>query len=546
MDGHPRGPRTTGQNPAYRLTHHHRTPPDLSGRGPPSTVPEVGGRERGGAGRRAAAWLLVLVGATMLGGSCGTIDEIREVFDTTPDGEGDQVEATTTIALFALGSRFPMPETRVVDNQVVYVLDPAITPYEPPPEPVAGSPNVGRGSQGARPATTSPDVTGTSAPEAVEVTGPLTQLRVELTPGANVRDIEAVRAVIKPLLGDDAVAGEYSAAESRALLALLYEDDPAFVDGLTAVPVSPVVFLAHRWPAEDPTRGTILDDLASLDGVDTVAVVTRPGRLHRSEIRLDVGPDAPQAVVTRGSRTPSSGGVALREGQRLVLADEDGDIIASTPVPAGLTLHGPLLVRDISGDEDAGDRPLEIVLGPEPQAPRSDTCRSADRQLSVELRVCTYRVDAVGVEVRTGRGSWAPLVGTPALPRVWRNDPPPGASPPDATWTHVDLSPDATRALVQWGGSCTTEAAALVDLATAELRWFETSFSNPWGPGSRSAGWTSDGRALVYLGDDGCPGEAREPGLYILDEDDDPVLLLAPHPLPGTRVDVTRWVLDRG
>lgn len=99
---------------------------------------------------------------------------------------------------------------------------------------------------------------------------------------------------------------------------------------------------------------------------------------------------------------------------------------------------------------------------------------------------------------------------------------PPGPTPTASDagkaghWAWAAVSPDEKTLLAQWSGECEVPLAFLVDLAngiptpvTGESDWAQS-------PMSVVFGWTTDGRAIVFLPQGGgCGGGASPPGVYL-------------------------------
>jgi hypothetical protein len=83
-------------------------------------------------------------------------------------------------------------------------------------------------------------------------------------------------------------------------------------------------------------------------------------------------------------------------------------------------------------------------------------------------------------------------------------------------WAWAAVSPDEQTLLAQWSAECEVPVAFLVDLArgapapiTGESDWAKS-------PMSVALGWTTDGRAIVFLPKGGgCGGGASAPGVYL-------------------------------
>lgn len=449
----------------------------------------------------------------MLVSACGQIDEIREVFDTQPDAVEEAAAAgPTTLPIIALKSRLPMPQSRVVDDHLVYVLDPDLLP--PTPEGGGGD---GIGSRPEFPATVGtvprpafepgleaaePVVTG----EVDTTPGPLTHVRVHMAPTANIREIENARATLEAYTGHGAAVGEFTGDDLRGVLSVAYEDRP-FARDLPGRRVGTVLALSHRWPVSSPLRDEVVR--VSQSGAAVQAVSATPdARIHRASITIEA-PDTLRAELDPGP--PGAKGFFLHEGQRLMFFDSGGRQIGSALTSAETEL--PRRLRLVPVDSDV----VDIVLTPTPNPDSSSQCRIADQRGIVEVRVCRYSDETAGIELRTAGSSWSPLVGAPKVPARWSDEPPAGTQPPEAGWADARLSPDADTVLAQWGGTCLTEAAAIIDVETAEITFIETTRTRPWGPGTRALGWSTDGRAVVYLGHNGCPDTATRPGLHLVD-----------------------------
>ncbi len=473
-------------------------------------------------GHRAAA--LVALGA-LIASSCGQIDEIRDVFDTTPeDGVEDGLAAGTTLPIVPLGSRFAMPPSRVLDEFVVYTLDPDLAP------PIAQQPSVGRqpGVPGTAPIPTDP---GTSAPARDVPPGPLTHVRVHMSLDANVREVEAARDALNSYVPLGAAVAEFGPQDVVSLLRALYDDDPLFVEALGSGDGGVILLLSHRWPETSGLRTEVVRSARRLDGVDDVES-TALNRIHRASLTVD----APDQLVARFRiGPPGSNGFFVHEGQRVTFLDRAGVVRGVSIAAPGESLPEHLVL-----DPNDAATAASVIPG-QPIRPLDEGCEVSDSRGLIEVRLCRYRSDAVGIELRTGGGSWNPLVGAPDVPRIWRDRPPFGASAAQAEWSVAFLSPDDARVLAQWNGSCLTDSAAVIDSVSASITWLEASTNRPWGPGSRALGWTTDGRAVVYLGHEECGEPAPIAGLFLLDAEGDLVEVLSNGTGDGIQVTAGTW-----
>jgi hypothetical protein len=100
--------------------------------------------------------------------------------------------------------------------------------------------------------------------------------------------------------------------------------------------------------------------------------------------------------------------------------------------------------------------------------------------------------------------------------------PPPGPTPTAADagkaghWAWAALAPDGHRLLAQWSSECEVPIAFFADLqggdpepVTGEEDWAES-------PESTALGWTTDGRAILFLPKGGACGSGESaPGVYL-------------------------------
>lgn len=463
-------------------------------------MPLVGVRALGR--RRIAAAVIAIAAITS---ACGRIDQVREVFDTTPaEGEEAASAATTTLPLIDLGTRFDAPPLRIEDDELVYTLDPKLVG------------NDATGSSGVD----SADASTTTA--ALAEPGPLTHVQVRLTPAANVREIDGIRTALERYRTRGAALAELDSTDLRAAANALYDDDREFVRLLSGRRIGPVLLLSHRWPVESGQRTAVVRQVQDLPGVASVDSSDR-ARIHRTTLGIETG----EEVVARLELAPTiDRGVAVLEGQRLVLFDDSGRRLVSVLVPRAFDPGRRLQLAP------AGDR--AVVTSTDVTGPATDAgCRVTDRRGLSEVRVCVYSEGTAGIEVRNANASWTPLVGVPPLPRRWDDDPPVGAQPPVGRWIDAQLAPDLTQVLAQWGGTCDTAGAALIDVVEPQINWIEGTTRRLWGPGAEASGWSSDGRAFIFLGPDRrCQHQPRDQGLQLLSvgvEDDGDLELLLRH-----------------
>lgn len=101
-------------------------------------------------------------------------------------------------------------------------------------------------------------------------------------------------------------------------------------------------------------------------------------------------------------------------------------------------------------------------------------------------------------------------------------------------WAWAAVSPDEKTLLAQWSAECEVPLAFLVDLAngaptpvTGESDWAES-------PMSIALGWTTDGRAIVFLPKGGSCGDGTSPpGVYLYSQGGEGDLLF-----PGRRTSI--------
>ena len=422
------------------------------------------------------------------------------MFDTTPDAQDDAgAAAVTTLPIIDVGTRLPLPQLRVLDDELVYLLDPALVATEEPEQNIGAGPTV---ADDADPAVVPPtlDTTTTVDP------GPLTQVQIFMTPEANVREIDDVRTTMSDYVETGAAVAELTGAELGGALAAVYDDDPRFAAAARRRPLGTILLLAHRWPEESGLRTEVIRAVRRLAGVDQV-VSTTSDRIHRTSIRIGA---TEEIVVEVDSAGPDRTGVAIIEGQRLAIFDDSGRPLASTTVGRDIGEFARLVLT--AGE--TGRAKVDADRTPDPVA--GANCTRADRSGLLEARICTYPDGSSGIELQANGRTWKPLVGAPTIPRRWQDDPPPGAESSDAGWSDVFISPDHAWVLAQWGGTCLTRSAALLDVENPQITFIESRSSLPWGPGTTALGWAPDGRAIVYLGAEACETAPSTSGLYLL------------------------------
>ncbi|MDG2114213.1 MAG: hypothetical protein P8N02_16575, partial [Actinomycetota bacterium] len=161
------------------------------------------------------------VALSVLASACGQIDEIREVFDTTPENIEDAVAAgPTTLPIIALTTRLPKPQSQVVDDHLVYVLDPDLVEIaEVDDEPAGDDPTADRSAgEGAPFPTIEPglDAIGPNGDADIDTTpGPLTHVRVQMEATANIREIERARSTLEAYVASGAAVGEFTEDDLR-------------------------------------------------------------------------------------------------------------------------------------------------------------------------------------------------------------------------------------------------------------------------------------------------------------------------------------------
>ncbi len=409
---------------------------------------------------------------------CGPIDEIREVFDTqVPGNELDTGAAEPTVAPVALRGRLTAPTMKVVDHWLVYDLDPGD--------------DARAESDGSDP----------GAP-------PLVHLEIHLEPNTNLRDLEGLRSVLETYEELGALPAELSGDEVVRAARLLYDDDPALTEALTSARGRPLLLLAHRWPSDSGLSEQVAAELTDHPGVASVNLGVGQ-RIHRSALPLDV-----DSRVTAAIRPFVHGrsGIAVAEGQRLVLLTWEGTVIASTLVPRGdLPAHlsfeqvrPDLATTEIDTRAGTAEAASEPPIG----------CSTPTQRGDAEVRTCRAGLDEVSIEYRNDRGPWQPVAASPGLPDAWLERPPIGSLPSAAGWARPSISPDGSQVLVSWTGSCRTAGAAILDLETTSLRWLGATRREPWGGATSSVQWRPDGVAVIAVSGGACPALSRQPGLF--------------------------------
>ena len=145
---------------------------------------------------------------------------------------------------------------------------------------------------------------------------------------------------------------------------------------------------------------------------------------------------------------------------------------------------------------------------------RAKDCQPAGASGAISYLLCWRPVG-------TQHGAFLRVVGgeKTVLPLV-----PPGPTPTSPKyggqsghWDWAALSPDGTRFLAQWRGDCEAPINFFVSLAggkpvsvTGESDWLKS-------PETLSFGWTTDGRAIVFIPTKpGCGTGVFRPGIYLV------------------------------
>jgi hypothetical protein len=155
-------------------------------------------------------------------------------------------------------------------------------------------------------------------------------------------------------------------------------------------------------------------------------------------------------------------------------------------------------------------------------SPTGSTCAPAGevggRQLS--LRYEPNRQDHGTFLVEDATGTTVLPVGEPA------HD-----GPLVGHWRWAAVSPDGSTLLAQWSAECEVPIAFFVSAAgglpravTGERDWTTA-------PSSVALGWTTDGRAIVFLPAQSC-GQTFDPGVYLVDPDGGMILARPATELP--------------
>ncbi|HEX5468406.1 MAG TPA: hypothetical protein VFW80_05105 [Gaiellaceae bacterium] len=86
-------------------------------------------------------------------------------------------------------------------------------------------------------------------------------------------------------------------------------------------------------------------------------------------------------------------------------------------------------------------------------------------------------------------------------------------------WAWAALSPDGSTLLAQWSAECEVPEAFLLPLDGGRPRLVTGEKSRAMSPNSTALGWTTDGRAIVFLAHGpACGGGVGEPGVYVYSE----------------------------
>jgi hypothetical protein len=159
----------------------------------------------------------------------------------------------------------------------------------------------------------------------------------------------------------------------------------------------------------------------------------------------------------------------------------------------------------------------------QPQPTSLDDCQAVGSSASATIHLCQ---SGAGDEHGRFVAETASSVSELAI-----SSPGPTASASDAGkaghWAWAALSPDGTTILAQWSAECEVPIAFLVDVGggsprpvTGEGDWAKS-------PESVALGWTTDGRALVFLPKGpACGSGVNAPGVYAYSRIGDGKLLM--------------------
>lgn len=156
--------------------------------------------------------------------------------------------------------------------------------------------------------------------------------------------------------------------------------------------------------------------------------------------------------------------------------------------------------------------PTEVLTTGNPGTGRGP-CQLVGRTDEGMLRLCfkPNRGDGHGQFILVSGGTARAVSVTPPGPTPTASD-----AGKAGHWAWAALSPDRTTILAQWSAECEVPIAFFVDLGvgvpapvTGEEDWASS-------PQSVALGWTTDGRAIVFLPKGPpCGSGAGKPGLYL-------------------------------
>jgi hypothetical protein len=267
----------------------------------------------------------------------------------------------------------------------------------------------------------------------------------------------------------------------------------AFAAAAIAV-ITGVELPADREISQEPPSATIpVDRYAAIRVVapiDQAAATVLSQRLRRL--------DYPDVRDARTAATSQLGSVVLyrppAEGTAQAIAQQLG-------MQATRPLTEPDM-RSLGGDYSEID--VVVVLG-EPdriQLMLTHDCQPAGQLQADQLLLCTLESPHVFVLEQPDGERRLLAVDRPPSPEGVGN------------WSWAAASPDGRTILAQWRRECEVPEAYFIPADGGRPRSVTDGFKHP--PNSIALGWSTDGRAIVFMPADPACGHDLDPGLYLI------------------------------
>jgi hypothetical protein len=181
----------------------------------------------------------------------------------------------------------------------------------------------------------------------------------------------------------------------------------------------------------------------------------------------------------------------------------------------------------VSGCGEAADEPRRVAAAtPSPTvAPAAHALpKSAPQRKRKRIRRCnpagkltTGRLVVCAPRLNSGGNGWFTVEG-----RGLEVDFPfPWSDTAIGHWRWAAASPDGRTILAQWSGECEVPMAFFIPAAGGKPQSVTGPYSrNDYPPNSTAYGWTTDGRAIVFVPREPACGSSEKSGIFLIHPDD--------------------------